>query len=497
MPSILALDLGSTQLKLLLLNEKAKVTYIGTQRYETYAKNDGFISQSPLEWRVALRRGMKELSEKCNVQDIEGVCFSGHMSSVVLLDKQGEVLHECIMLADTRSEEQTRQLQKNVGQIIKTHTGNPVINAFSLPKLVWLKQAMPQIWDKTYKWVCAKDYLRFCLTNKIATDYTDAYNSLCAFGNPVTWCEEIISGANLEIDKFADILAPAELAGRVTKKAAEEFFLPEGINVYAGGADMACGAVGMAMYEDGEAVLTLGTCATFLTPVPKFDNSVYGSVTFHLHAIENKYYALGSHFNGGLGVNWITAMLSDDGEINFEKMDRLCEEALKIPPGCDGVMSLPFLAGSGSPYFDSKDRQTIIGASAACTRAHLFRSQLEGITYNLAQTKYVFDTLIDNGVSRVLLGGGGANVIGWPKIIADVFGVSVDFVSNKDASAVGAAILGAVGAGIFTDVKAVSKLSQKVERTINCDDKLTQFYKGQMEKYLNLYKTMRSIYENY
>ncbi|MEG1745384.1 MAG: FGGY family carbohydrate kinase, partial [Ruthenibacterium sp.] len=139
MARILALDLGSTQLKLLVMDEGTNVLYVDTQGYATQTPRAGWLEQRPADWCAALRRGMQKLNEHFGICALDAISFSGHMSGVVLISAQGEPLYPCIMLADSRSETQCAALREKAGDIICAHTGNPVLNAFSLPKLQWLK----------------------------------------------------------------------------------------------------------------------------------------------------------------------------------------------------------------------------------------------------------------------------------------------------------------------------------------------------------------------
>lgn len=490
MAAILALDFGSTQLKLLVMNENAQVIYVGTQRYSTQSPRAGWVEQRPEDWHKALERGMKELHAKCKEECIDAISFSGHMSGVVLLDGEGNVLHPCIMLSDSRSEAECDELKEIVGDKIRINTGNPVINAFSLPKLLWLKKNEPNCWSRGKVWLSPKDYVRFYLTDEIATEYTDAYNSLCMDSETREWCDDIIANAGLEIDKFPIVLNPDSKAGVLTSKAANHLNLKQGTPVYAGGADMACGAVGMGLYTQGDSALTLGTSATFLAPVPKVDDASFSKVTFHLHAKLGLLYALGSHFNGGLAVNWLSKILSGREELDYSVIRELSDMAQKVPPGSEGLLTIPFLAGSGSPYFKASDRQTILGCSTATTKAHLFRSQLEGITINLAQTKQVIDQMLDGGLRSVLLGGGGCKIGVWPQIVADVFGCQIDMVSNADCSAIGAAILGGIGAGIFHDAEDTARRCLKIKKSLNFNKEAHGVYYQLSKRFIRTYKAI-------
>ena len=195
MANVLALDLGSTQLKLLLLDGEGQLSYVDAVPYETQTPRAGWIEQRPQDWTAALAAGMRRLREAMPGAEIDAIGFSGHMSGVVLLNAQGEALYPCITLSDTRSEAESVMLCGQVGELIRRETGNPVNNAFSLPKLCWLKAHEPELWTRSSVFLAPKDYLRAQLTGRVATETTDAYNTLCVSMRTRRWCPEIIRGA--------------------------------------------------------------------------------------------------------------------------------------------------------------------------------------------------------------------------------------------------------------------------------------------------------------
>lgn len=492
MANILALDLGSSQLKLLVMDEKARIHAVVTRGYATQTPCAGWLEQRPEDWEAALRDGLQALSEKMSGLSIDVISFSGHMSGVVLLGKQGKPLYPCIMLADSRSEAECAVLRERVGAQVKEKTGNPIISAFSLPKLLWLKQNCTALYDAAVAWLSPKDYLRYCLTDAICTERTDAYNSLCVSADGNGWMEESIRLSGLDVSLFPPLIEPDAPAGYVTADAAKRFGLREGIPVIAGGADMACGAIGNGLFGVGDSTLTLGTCATFLAMTDRFDEQAFGKVTFHQHVLPNRMYALGSHFNGGLAVNWLTGVLSESEKPDYRLADRLSEQAHGLPPGTNGLLTLPFLAGSGSPYFCADDRQTVLGISAATTRAELFHSQLEGITLNLAQTLHVLESLLEAPLKRLVLGGGGVKIGVWAQLIANVFGRALHVAMNPDASSVGAALLGGVGVGIFNDLEQVAHQCLEIETTLAPDPAAYEQYQAVYRRYLAAYSMLQS-----
>lgn len=491
MAEILAIDLGSTQMKLMVVDEHADIVTSVSEKYPTISRHDGWLEQDPKDWEKALYEGLIRLKSQNALSGIAAVSFSGHMSGVVLVDACGNVLYPCIMLSDSRSQQQNERLTDEIGQKVKEKTGNPINNAFSLPKLLWLKEKEPERFARAAAWLSPKDYVRFCLTGEIATEYTDAYNSLCVNQETLKWDEEIIQGSTLRREIFPALYRPCDIVGRVTKEAAERYGLPAGIPVAAGGADMACAVLGMGLAEDGDTALTLGTCATFFSVVSGTNEEPYGQVTFHPTALPGKMYALGSHINGGAAVNWISTLLSEQGEIDYEMIAALSEKAEHIPVGSNGLMTIPFLAGSGSPYFCPSDRQHMIGMRMNTSREEVFRSQLEGISYNMRQTLLGFQKMAK--VEKLMLAGGGIQIHVWPEIIADVFGIPVEVFDNPDVSTVGAALIGGMAVGLFEHPEQVVCQKRQILKTVVPDKDRQEQYQVLYEKYLKLYDQMHRL----
>lgn len=485
MRNVLAIDLGSTQMKLMVLNEQADMIASVAEKYPTLTRRDGWLEQNPKDWEDALKQGIVQLKKKTDLDTVEVISFSGHMSGVVLLDEKGKVLYPCIMLSDGRSQKQCDTLMERVGSIVKKKTGNLINNAFSLPKILWLKEEEKDLYEQSKVWLSPKDYVRYCLTGKINTEYTDAYNSLCVSKDTLMWDDEIIEGSKLDREKFPPICSPFDLVGCVTKEAEEKYGLRAGILVAAGAADMACAVLGTGLSEEGDTALTLGTCATFFTVAKKMNDACNGAVTFHPIVSGKSMYALGSHMNGGAAVNWSSTILSEKGEIDYQMIRSLAAKAKNIPVGSNGVMTIPFLVGSGSPYFSPLDRQHIIGMRINTTREELFRSQLEGITYNLRQTLDLFQSI--TSVSKMTLAGGGIHVQIWPEIIKDVFGVPLELSDNPDVSTIGAGMIGGTAIGIYKNPEQLAKKKRRI-----LDEKIPDF--DNYERYQSFYKNYLKYY---
>lgn len=503
MDSILAIDLGSSAVKVLVMGADIGIRFVASAPYMSYHPCPGWTQQNPEDWVLALQSGFEAAFAVCRPEEIMAVSFSGHMSGVVLLDRNGWPLCPCITLADLRSEEECRNLRESMGEMVKARTGNPVINAFSAPKLLWLKHHI-DVWQQTAVWVSPKDYLRYRLTGRIATEYTDAGNSLLLRNEDRDWDKEMIRQAGLDSGIFPPVLAPYDCCGAVTEEAQRLFGLKEGTPVYAGAADMACAAVGMNLFgcgevmpdgEQGEGVITLGTSATFLLAAEQVRPEAAGAVTYHLNVLPGTLYALGSHFNGGLVANCFSQVFTEQEAVDYDFLQQEARKAGEVPPGSGGILTIPFLTGSGSPYFNPYDRGTVLGLYAGCSRSELMRSALEGVAYNMNQTLRLFEKLEGRQLRRIYLGGGGIRIPVWPQIFADVMGREIDTVAAADASAAGAAIIGGYGAGMFPDIRKAASLVRQVQDIIPPDEQAHKQYKELMGQYQKAYEAVAGFYQ--
>ena len=489
---IMALDLGTSSLKVMLLNEKADISFLKSVPYPTKKMQAGYSEQEPTCWIKAMKQAITAALCVAPKESIAAVSFSGHMSTLLLLDEDKNPLHDCITLADGRSTKQCEELNSLLGDALLKNSGNCAINAFSMPKLLWMKENHPDILAKTAFFVSAKDYLRYHLTGTLDTEYTDAYNSLLINWETLSWNEEIISTLGFPRYIFPDVLKPYDVAGYVTSQAAAEFGLLEGTPVAAGAADMACAAVGMNLWETGSCALTIGTSATFLCAVEHPSQIGKNQITYHVHALPGHFYALGSHFNGGLALNWFSSVFSDDGKIDYQRIGTLSEEALQIPNGKSGILSIPFLIGSGSPYFCAEDSAAFLGVSQASSRSALFKALLEGIALNMKQSQTIFEQICGHKLQTVYLGGGGTHVKGWDQIFADVLNCTMTTADTTDASTVGAALLGALSVQMFPDIRQISQSMLKTSHSNVPNALCVSRYQKLYDLYQNLYTTLHS-----
>lgn len=487
MKKILSLDLGSSSVKALVMQENLEVVGVGSAPYPTHSPAPGWVEQDPDSWWPAAKAAARQALDKASSPpgEIVGIGLSGHMSGLVLIDKNGRPLLPCITVFDTRTSRQSKILQEQAGDRIRVLTGNPCVDAFMAPKLLWAKMEAPQAYNSAHKFIFPKDYLRMLLTGEILTEPTDAGNSL--FLNPTTrsWDTELFSEMGFNLRLLPEIKESCEVSGYLGRDAAFELGLTPGIPVVCGAADMACSAIGTGIITPGVVAITLGTSAQVVTLADAPAPAGYGKITFHPHAIPGFLYAMGSPFTGGLGLEWISKILAGEGHASGDAIASALSEAESAPPGCRGVIFLPFLVGAGTPYFDPGARAGFLGLATSHTRGDIIRSVLEGIAFNIYDSLKVFQQM-GISIETLNVGAGGMRSPLWRQIIADVCNIPLRLIKTRDASAAGAAAIAMVGLGLQSDLATLSlKISDPTDSEIPDPEKV------------RLYARLYGLYERF
>jgi len=328
---------------------------------------------------------------------------------------------------------------------------NPALEGFTLPKVLWLRNHEPRAFARLAAVLLAKDFVRLRLTGTIATEPSDASGTLMFDPAHLRWSTEMVAAVGLSPSLLPDVGGSAEVLGRVTAAAAAVTGLLPGTPVVGGGADNACGAAGVGAITPGEAVSSWGTSGTVLAPMkePRVDPQLRAH-TF-CHVAPGVWYMMGVVLSAGGAFAWYRDQCARDLPEDHRD-ELLVDEAASVPPGADGVTFLPYLQGERTPHRDAALRAAFTGLSLAHSRAHMTRAVLEGVCFALRDSLSILEQL---GLAPhyLLLTGGGAQSEFIRQLQADVFGLPVTTVNREEGGAYGAALLAAVGAGAFPDLK--------------------------------------------
>ena len=490
----LGLDIGTTAVKCMALSAEGAVLCARSVPYPSHSSGNGEMEQDPSDWIHASVEAVGSVIGMCGSSCVAAIALTGHMSSPVFLDRSHQPLLPCYPIADTRSAGCASFLSDHYSDLFVESTGNRPYSCFVASRLLWLKNEKPDIYQAVHCFIMAKDYVRGFLTGVFCTDPTDAGNTLLFDNTRNSWNLPLIEKLGLDPHIFPPVLPSQSTAGHVTPEAAREWDLPEGIPVICGAADMACSQIGTNLLHPGTAALTIGTSAQLCMRVDQFSPYSIGKLTFHRSAFDFSYYAMASIFSGGLSINWISQLLFNKKSLSgrdFEKLTRMGPKIKKIPPGSEGLVFIPHLTGSGSPYFDTRDTASFVGMRYGMKKEVLIHAVMEGVAYHIYENLLTFRK--SGYTARTInLGGGGARIPGWDQMLSDILGCDLNILENSDATALGVCLL-AASSVLSRPLPSLCDQLVRFSRTVSYDPTSHEHYKHLFRQYEKLYKALHQI----
>jgi xylulokinase len=496
MRTFLGIDVGTSAVKATLVDERGRVRGAAAHDLRLATPRPGWAEQRPQDWWAATASAVKKALRAAKVPgaDVASVGLSGQMHSSVFLDRGGAVIRPALLWCDGRTTEECRQITARVGEEqLARWVANPALEGFTLPKVLWLRANEPAAFARLAKVVLAKDYVRYRLTSVLASEPSDASATLMYDVAGRRWSEPLARALDLDLGLLPDVGGSAEVLGKVTREAARLTGLAEGTPVVGGGADNACGAVGVGLVAPGEAVASWGTSGTVLTPTaaPRVDPALRAH-TF-CHVVPDTFYLMGVMLTAGGAFAWFARELARDlarrkGDAAALELNR---EAARVPPGALGLTFLPYLQGERTPHRDAGARGAFVGLSLAHGRAHLARAVVEGICFGLRDSLEILRGL-EPSLDRVLVTGGGARSPVIRRLQADVYGLPVVRVNREEGPAFGAALLAAVGVGAFPDLAAACAATLKRLAPESPDPERHEAYAQPYGRYRALYPALRT-----
>ena len=455
----------------------------------------GWAEQSPDDWWRAACQATKACLAKSarSPQEVTAIGLTGQMHGLVLLDERDQVVRPALLWCDQRTEQECKDLTKRIGErrLIEL-TANPALTGFTLPKICWVQRHEPQLWTQVRSLMLPKDYIRFRLTGERASDVADASGTLMFDVVHRRWSKPMLEASRVSESFLPKVLESQETSGWVNEEGARRMGLRSGIPVVAGAGDQAAGAVGMGIVKPGAVSATIGTSGVVFAATGEPLLEPQGRIHTFCHAIPGRWHVMGVTQGAGLSLRWFRDQFEagkDDGRDAYE---RLTEEASKTPPGADGLLWAPYLMGERTPHLDPNARGALVGITAQHTRAHLIRAIMEGVAFSLRDSLRLFGE-IDVPVESIRLGGGGARSAVWQQIQADVYGMPVELIEADEGAAYGAALLAAVGAGIWPSVEAACHEAVRVAKRVRPNPTVSARMDRQYEEYRKLYPALRGI----
>jgi len=490
---LLGLDLGTTRVKALLVDAGGTIVRSADDNYPLDRPVDDAAEQDPADWWGASCRVIKTVIEEEGIppEKIEGVGIAGQMHTAVFLDENLEPVRPAITWADGRSAPQAREIERKLGkETLLDITYNRSLPGFTAPKVLWLKENEPAVFDRVEKIVLPKDYLRYRLTGELLAERAGSSATLLFDLKNEKWSDRMLDLVGLDSDSVPPLVESSAVAGEVTEEASRVTGLAPGTPVVAGAGDQQAGALGIGAVEPGIVVSTIGTGGQLFTTARKLVDPGEGRVHVFRQCLPDSWHVMGAMQAAGLALRWFKEGVIDqlmDDEMSYERVSELASRA---PVGSGNLLFLPYLTGERSPHLDPDARGCFIGFNLNHELPHLLRSIMEGVTFGMRDS---MEILLDMGlpVEEIRCAGGGANSPIWRKIQADVYDRPVVRTDVEESAALGAAILAGIGTDIYPiDEERSTDLFLEVKETIEPTPTDSKKYERLHEQYQALYRAL-------
>lgn len=483
----IGIDLGTSAVKLLLMDGEGNIKNIVSKEYPLYFPNPGWSEQKPEDWYEQSMAGMKELLDGFDKSQVAGISFGGQMHGLVILDKDDNVIRPALLWNDGRTFEECDYLNNVIGkEKLSEYTANISFTGFTAPKILWIKNKEPENFAKIAKIMLPKDYIAYKLTGVHCTDVSDASGMLIFDVKNRKWSKEMCDICGITEDQLATVYESYETVGTVLPEIAAELGIPATVKVAAGAGDNAAAAVGTGTVGDGMCNISLGTSGTIFISSKNFGVDKYNALHSFAHA-DGSYHLMGCMLSAASCNKWWM------DEIIGTK-DYAAEQKAIEKLGENHVYFLPYLMGERSPHNNPNARGTFIGMTMDTTRADMTQAVLEGVAFALRDSFEVAKSL-GIKIERTKICGGGAKSPLWKKMIANILNVKVDVIESEEGPALGGAMLAAVACGEYANVEEVAAKIVKVIDTVEPEAELVAKYEERYNQFKQIYPACKPLYE--
>ncbi|MBN1834417.1 MAG: hypothetical protein JW820_01135 [Spirochaetales bacterium] len=462
------IDAGTTGTTVMIIDLHGRVVGTAYREYPcSYPRVDWVEQDMDLIWR-RICEASQEVLAKTGVDpaDIGSLGFSSQRGTFVAIDRDWRCLHDSIVWSDRRAAEETQWLKDNYGNDRYYRlSGLPLASNWSYPKFKWVRDRRPELYDKAWKFVNGQEwFLHHLGSEELFTDPASITLNGMMDVSRLDWSPELLELIRFDPDKLPPVRQPMRQVGVVSKEAAAQTGFAAGMPICVGGGDHQCAAIGAGVIREGVSEITIGTGSVMVAHADCYQCPEDHSVLFGGHAIPGKWDMEGIALSTGVCLRWWRDVYgqieqADAGRLGLDAYDLIGLEASKAPAGCKGYIFFPFFAGQSAPYYHDDARGGSIGLSHFHDRGMMARGIMEGVAYELRLIVGAMEQVLGRPFDTIRLSGGGAKSELWCQIQADVYGRSVEQLEVSECTTLGAAILGAVGAGTFGDMsEAVGQL---------------------------------------
>jgi len=495
MAIVLGLDVGTSGTKAIAMDASGKLLASALVEYPLYSPKPNWAEQDPADWKRAAFEALAALAGKIDAAEVKGLGLTGQMHGSVFLDANNAVLRRALLWCDQRTAPQCAAITETVGeQKLIEMVSNPALTGFTAPKILWLRDNEPALYERVRKVLLPKDYVRFELTGEFATDVADASGTLLFDVKNRTWHKELMSLLGIDPEFMPAAYEGPEVTGTLSKEAAAKTGLPAGIPVVAGGGDQAAGGVGCGIVREGVLSASLGTSGVVFAFSKEVHTDPEGRVHTFCHSVPGKWHVMGVMLSAGGSLQWFRNTLGQSecavaAETGRDPYEYITAAAAQAPVGCEGLLFLPYLTGERTPHKDPYAKGAFVGLSLRHSKAYMARAVMEGVAFGMRDSLEIIREM-GIAVSEVRASGGGARSALWRQILADSGRAPMVTINVDEGPSYGAAILASVAAGMYATVQeACDAIIAEVDR-VQPDAEDATIYDAWFEEYQAAYQAL-------
>lgn len=500
MAYLLGIDIGTSGTKVIAIDEAGKLVASASAEYELLTPRPLWAEQRAEDWWDATCACVRSVLATVPAEEVAGIGLSGQMHGLVMLDSKGEVLRPAILWCDQRTQAQCDSITATVGkETLVAETANPVLTGFTAPKIIWVRENEPDIYDKARRFLLPKDYIRYKLTGEFATEVSDASGTSLLNVPKRQWSDVVLGKLQISKELLPKVYESYEVSGKVSASVAAATGLKAGTPVVGGGGDQAAGAVGNGIVQSGIISVTTGTSGVVFAfaDAPTVDPAL--RVHTFCHAVPNKWHVMGVMLSAGGSLRWYRDTLCAPEKrvaslMNVDPYELITKEADGVPAGSEGLLFLPYLTGERTPHPDPHARGAFVGLTVRHGKQHMARAVLEGVSFGLRDSLEILKSM-NVSIGNVRASGGGARSEVWRQIQADVFNFPLSTINVDEGPALGVALLAGVGVGIYSSVEEACNTVIKVMSSTPVQPEAAAVYEKYYEVYRALYPALKPQFD--
>jgi len=481
-------DLGTSALKLLLVDENGNIINSESVSYPISFPNAAWSEQNPHDWWIAFNEGISKLCANIDRHKVKGIGISGQMHGLVALDENDTVIRPAILWNDSRSEKEVDYLNNVVGKNkMSQYTGNIAYAGFTAPKLLWMKNNEPELFKRIKKIMLPKDYINYLLTGNFVTDYSDASGLLLLDVKNKCWSKEMLDICEITSDQLPELHESYDNVGTIKKEVAYLLNLDKDVIVAAGAGDNAGAAIGTNTLKNGMCNISLGTSGTIFISNDNFHVDSLNSLHSFAHS-NGKYHLMACMLSAASCNKWFAEEV-----IHNTDYQKLQSEIDNEDLGNNNVYFLPYLMGERSPINDTDARACFLGMSMDTKQKDIYQAVLEGVCF-ACRDNFEVAKKLGVKIDKSSVCGGGAKSKLWLRMLANILNIELVVPAIEEGPSYGGAILAMVANNEYSSVEECAEKFFNIKEIISPNSELVARYERQYQKYGLLYPSLKEVF---